>query len=561
METLKEINFLPNPHIKGKSLDYAKTVQVYANLFEMKFTKKITMYQYPYEVLPKIANDNMIIRRQLFIEPQRQLKVKYGLYLIDSDSLYSLEKVDEINIVKTSLKSTNKYEIKINKYLNQTVINEKDALKSELQKHFIELIIKDILLANPNIERFKDTYILLDRKEKLFIDKDKNTSVNFYPGFRTALVETDKAMFLNVVLTHKFIRNETLLNYIKRFGDINKKSVQEDINVELKGRSFKVKYAKRNYQIDEIDFDLNPVNTQINYGGKTINHIEYYKKAYNIEIKEQNQPLIIVRKKDSNKIYFIPELCYLAGINEEDSMNRKFMKKVSECTKMNPTQKVEEINNFIQLLHDINEDNKTKMSSKKKTEHYGIQISPLKDLFPAYYMKEAKLIDGSGQFFDKNNTEIKLDKNIINEVKWVLFFEENYDENEIYLLKDFNEAQGKYGIKIKNPLKVKIPYGSNVNKWISEVNKYFGEGKKEYSFALFLLGENNYIYPQLKINSLCNNGYISQVVKVDTLYNDKIKNISSNILNQINAKLGGALYKITYTKMKFIFHIIYFNYF
>ena len=241
METLKEINFLPNPHIKGKSLDYAKTVQVYANLFEMKFTKEITMYQYPYEVLPKIANDNMIIRRKLFIEPQRQLKAKYGLYLIDSDSLYSLEKVDEINIVKTSLKSTNKYEIKINKYLNQTVINEKDALKSELQKHFIELIIKDILLANPNIERFKDTYILLDRKEKLFIDKDKNTSVNFYQGFRTALVETDKAMFLNVVLTHKFIRNETLLNYLKRFGDINKKSVQEDINVELKGRSFKVK--------------------------------------------------------------------------------------------------------------------------------------------------------------------------------------------------------------------------------------------------------------------------------------------------------------------------------
>ena len=548
MEALKEINFLTNPHIKGESLDYTKSVKVYANLFEMKFTKKITMYQYPYEVIPKIANDNMAIRRQLFIEPQRQLKAKYGLYLIDSDSLYSLEKVEDINIVKTSLKTTNKYEIKINKYLNQTVINEKDALKSELQKHFIELIVKDILLANPNIERFKDTYILLDRKLELPLDKNKNTSVNFYPGFRTSLVETDKAMFLNVVLTHKFIRNETLLDYIKRFGDINKKSVQDDINVELKGSSFKVKYAKRNYQIDEIDFDLNPVNTQINYEGKTINHIEYYKKAYNIEIKDNNQPLIIVRKKDSNKTYFIPELCYLAGINEEDSMNRKFMKKVSECTKMNPTQKVEEINNFIQLLQDTNEDNKTKMSSKKKTEHYGIQISPLKDLFPAYYMTETKLIDGNGQFFDKYKKEIILDKNVINEVKWVLFFEENYDENEIYLLKDFNEAQGKYGIKIKNPLKIKIPYKSSVNKWISEVNKYFGEGKTKYAFALFLLGENNYIYPQLKLHSLCNNGYISQVVKVDTLYNDKIKNISSNILNQINAKLGGALYKIKIDK-------------
>ena len=549
MENLKPINFLPNPHIKGKTLDYVKPVGVYANLFEMKFTKEIKMYQYPYEVIPEISKDNMKIRKELFIEPQRQLKAKYGLYLIDSDSMYSLEKVDDINVVKTSLRlknEVNKYEIKINKYLNPTVINEKDAMKSEKKKHFIELIVKDILLANPNIERFKDTYIMLDRVETLNIDKF--SSVNFYPGFRTSFVETDKGMFLNVVLTHKFIRNKTLLDYMKNFGDLKKKSIQEDINTELKGRSFKVDYAKRNYIIDEIDFDLNPVNKKLNYEDKTINHIEYYKKAYNIDIKNKDQPLIIVRKKDSKSIYFVPELCYLVGIDESDTTNKKFMKKVSECTKMDPTQKVLETNEFIQLLQDKTEDKKTHMSSKKKSDHYGIKITPLKDLFPAYYMKQPQLLDGTGQVFDKYNKEIKLDKNIINKVKWVLFYEDNYDENEKYLLKDFKDASGKYGIKLENPLKVKIPYGAEVDEWIREANKYFGEEKREYDFALFLLGENIYIYPQLKMHSLCHNGYISQVVKVDTLYNDKIKNICSNILIQINAKLGGSLYKIQIDK-------------
>ena len=549
MENLKPINFLPNPHIKGKTLDYVKPVGVYANLFEMKFTKEIKMYQYPYEVIPEISKDNMKIRKELFIEPQRQLKAKYGLYLIDSDSMYSFEKVDDINVVKTSLRlknEVNKYEIKINKYLNPTVINEKDAMKSEIQKHFIELIVKDILLANPNIERFKDTYIMLDRVETLNIDKF--SSVNFYPGFRTSFVETDKGMFLNVVLTHKFIRNKTLLDYMKNFGDLKKKSIQEDINTELKGRSFKVDYAKRNYIIDEIDFDLNPVNKKLNYEDKTINHIEYSKKAYNIDIKNKDQPLIIVRKKDSKSIYFVPELCYLVGIDESDTTNKKFMKKVSECTKMDPTQKVLETNEFIQLLQDKTEDKKTHMSSKKKSDHYGIKITPLKDLFPAYYMKQPQLLDGTGQVFDKYNKEIKLDKNIINKAKWVLFYEDNYDENEKYLLKDFKDASGKYGIKFENPLKVKIPYGAEVDEWIREANKYFGEEKREYDFALFLLGENIYIYPQLKMHSLCHNGYISQVVKVDTLYNDKIKNICSNILIQINAKLGGSLYKIQIDK-------------
>ena len=50
------------------------------------------------------------------------------------------------------------------------------------------------------------------------------------------------------------------------------------------------------------------------------------------------------------------------------------------------------------------------------------------------------------------------------------------------------------------------------------------------------------------MHSLCNNGYISQVVKVDTLYSDKIRNICSNILIQINAKLGGSLYQIKIDK-------------
>lgn len=112
----------------------------------------------------------------------KQVKAKYGLFLIDSDSLYSLEKIDEVNIFKTSLRlknELNNYETKINKYVNQTVIKGEDVGKSELQKHFIELIVKDILLANQNVERFKDTYIMVN-KEKIITLKD-NTTIKFYP--------------------------------------------------------------------------------------------------------------------------------------------------------------------------------------------------------------------------------------------------------------------------------------------------------------------------------------------------------------------------------------------
>ena len=59
---------------------------------------------------------------------------------------------------------------------------------------------------------------------------------------------------------------------------------------------------------------------------------------------------------------------------------------------MTPDQKVNFINNFIQLLQDETE-NEEKCCSKKKSELYGINIVPM-ELFTAYYMKKTKLIDG-----------------------------------------------------------------------------------------------------------------------------------------------------------------------
>ena len=159
-------------------------------------------------------------------------------------------------------------------------------------------------------------------------------------------------------------------------------------------------------------------------------------------------------------------------------------------------------------------------------------------------MKETKLLDGNNRIVDKRSKDVNLVKNI-NLYKWVLFYEENQDNNEGFLSEKLFQASRRYHINIGKPKKIKMPYGANANKWINEANKYFGEGKSEYDFAIFLLGDNYNIYPKLKVHSLCTNGYISQVIKVDTLWKEGgIMSICSKILLQINAKLGGALYTI-----------------
>ena len=183
METKKEIDFLTNPHINGKKLNYVEPVNIYANLFEIKLTKELQLYQYPYEVKPKIEEGNIYIRQKLFKNRYKEIKEKYGFFFISGDSLYSLNKVENITIFKSILrlkKEKIEYSVEIGKYENKKIIKEEDISKDPLSKQFIELMIKDILLTNPNVECFKDTYIMVNKGEE--IDINEFSSFTFYPG-------------------------------------------------------------------------------------------------------------------------------------------------------------------------------------------------------------------------------------------------------------------------------------------------------------------------------------------------------------------------------------------
>ena len=542
-----QINFLQNPHINANSIPDLNPVQVYVNLFNIKLTKVLKMFEYSYEIAPQIPGGANQILQEIFKFNSRQLKAKYGLFFISGNAFYSMKKIEEITITKSKLNNDNEYTITLSKCTKEKMIKDEDFKKN---KNLIELIVKDILLVNPNIERFEDTYILNNTVQDI-------KPFKFYQGYKISMIETDIGNLLNVIPTHKLIRSETILKFLEKYDYKNNKEDQKEINTKRKGLSFKVCYAKRHYIIDEIIFDRNPSNKTINYEGKSINLIEYYNKAYKKTIKNEDQPLILVRKKGNNgeqvNLYFVPEFCNLININEEDVINSDFLQNISQYTKLKPKDKVKRINAFINLLKDTTENNSLdNMSSKKKYDYYGIDIIPM-DLIQAYYMKETELTAGQNKIIDVNKYSKGKDKvNLFqktNMIKWVLFYEDNSDNNEGYIIEKLNLASAKYGLKLNNPLQIKIPKNANAQKWINEVNKYFGKEKREYDFALLLLGGNsNILYPKLKVHSLCTNGYVSQVIKVDTLWEGEkkktIMGICSKILLQINAKIGGASYTI-----------------
>ena len=550
-------NYLTKPKLVTKQLSYVKdTKNVYVNLFKISLKKEIKLYQYPYKVEPEVEAGDLVIRSLIFKKASRQLKSLYGECFFSGDSLYAIKEVIEIKSVKSKLynktKGVTEYVIELQKVANVKTLKEQDIQKDQLAKQCIEILIRDILRGNPNLEFYKGLFVQKNKSKKIETDR---VSINFYPGFTTSFMETDSGNYLNVTLKNKIISTDNMLKFLKDQDYKNKKNY-ERIKEMLIGRSFKVSYARKNYVIDDITFDANPKTQTFDYEGHTVTLVDYYDSAHKIKIQDLTQPLIIVKRtgleplkggKDFKKIekdlFFIPELCYLAGLDDAATKDFKFMKKLADYTKLSPNDRIDKTNEFLNLLKEPEKDknNPEKLSAKEKSELYGIEVSAVDKMFEACYMKETELIAGGNKTIKPTDKLFKvlIKKNMQN---WVCFYEKSDYDNADYLNKTLSKAAGGYGLQIDEPQWVEMPNRSSGKDWILTADDYIGKGKKDYSFAVFLLGKNDRIYSTLKKHSLCTNGYVSQVVKTRSLEKNAMS-VCSKILLQINAKLQGVSYK------------------
>ena len=555
MELEDDINFLEKPKIDFSKVNYISNKKnVYANLYEIELKKPLQLYQYPFSITPRVDSGDIKVRQKLFKACSRKLKEAYGECFISGDSLFGIKKNEQVNSITLNF-GKNDYTLDFQKFKNEKVIRQEDIHKDPLAKQFIEMLIKDILHANPKLEFYRDLFVLTNKKEKI---ESENASVYFYPGFTTSFMETDGGNYLNVTLKNKIIQKDTILDYINGYEYKNNTKIQEEIVKNLKGRSFKVSYMKRNHIIDDILFNRSPKTQTFNFNGKTINLIDYYKDAHEeTEITDEDQPLILVRKKgpqnEEKNLYFIPELCSLSGLEDSDVKDGYFMRDLAKKTKLEPNDRVFKTNQFLELFKNterkkiIDKKDKKKPpielpSSKEKSDLYGIEIKPLNKLYTAYYMKKTKIIAGNNKkLTPKDKVFPVLQKEDM--TYWICLYEKRNYKNADDLYKTLKSASKGFGLNIEEPEWIEMPNNSKAKDWTSTAEEYIGKGKKDYSFAVFLIGDNDELYTKLKIHSLCTNGYISQIIKSKTVKKKGLMSICSKILLQINAKLGGASYK------------------
>jgi len=549
MEATK-IEYQTKPTLAKAKLTYLKPEEkeIYVNLFKINIKKPLKLFQYPYAVSPEIDAADLRIRNKLFRyagigEREQRKKVKdfYGECFVFGDSLYAMKEIKEPKIFdcKLYLDGLTKYEIKIQPKANERTINQCDLEKDPLTKQFIEILIRDILRANPNLDFYRGLFVL--KNQRKVIDS-KNGSVNFYPGYTTSFMETEGGNYLNVTLKNKILSTDTVLEYMDYYG-YKTQSEKDKLRDDLIGKSFKVCYAKKNYVIDDILFDRNPKLQDFMYDGKKVFLKDYYLQKHKIKIKNLDQPLLVVKKENSEKkeinLYFVPELCNLAGLDDEFIKDRDFMKKLADYTKLEPKDRINKTNEFLNLLVNNERKGQDQLSAREKSELYGIEVTALDKHHKAYNMKETILEGHNHQAITAKNKQF----NVISKkdmTKWIcLYRKSNYNDAD-NLYKSLSQASRGYKLTISEPEWVEMGDRDSAKIWVDTAGDYM-KGN-QYKFALFLLDRNDKIYKQIKIHSLCKHGYISQVVKVSSIKKKNALSVCSKILLQINAKLSGVSY-------------------
>ena len=368
-------------------------VSLTTNLLKLEISKqeqKLCIYSASVE--PELAKDNYSLLSKIQRQIDNELNKYFTRKCFSGNNLFaSSNDPQPIVTCKANVENVD-YTVTLKK-VNQMEMSAITDFEGENQrkKSFLEKIIKDILLKNKNTIKFGDDRTIVKIEERNVIEPDpKNGSKEtIYKGFFTSAQITENGLFLLVLNVNKYVSQVTVYDKINEIRNEHKKLPESEIRKIIEEyfiihKTVLTIYGSlRTYRIKSIDYDADPRKTSFNIKEgdqiKTITIEEYYKRQYNVKIRDPKQPLLIAEKKtkikklpkcksnkDSNEkdknqndiqeeptIYLVPELLFITGTNNTyDSRDKR--RNIINKTKVDPNKKMEEIGKISELMNNDN---------------------------------------------------------------------------------------------------------------------------------------------------------------------------------------------------------------
>ncbi|CAE7812892.1 PIWIL1 [Symbiodinium sp. CCMP2456] len=301
-------------------------------------------------------------------------------------------------------------------------------------------------------------------------------------------------------------------------------------------------YNSRVYRIKQVHFDMNPSQTfqyHVRGGGaQEYTYADYLFQYYQKTVTFKQQPILeAYPEKATEKVFLLPEFCCPVGVTDEMRKEKTALSEVLKQIKASPMERHNEIVRHgeemeKQLPETLNAWGCHLGQPIETLEVEAKQLEPLQVCFSTKQMSAIE--EGSfGKSIRGVQRPVMIDQ-------WLLFYPETDEKVVDTWLKSLRDvAQVAFGCKLNQPTKVcyRDPFG--------ELQSKIVEHKTPSIQLMMLLISGKYernVYTSFKLLACEHYPCISQVVRSETL--GKGKTIPKQVIQQIHAKFGGALWQI-----------------
>lgn len=108
-------------------------------------------------------------------------------------------------------------------------------------------------------------------------------NIEVWPGFFSAMNKVEIGPYIQIDITNKVVRKDTLLQDIENMSDKNMSN--EAINEKVANIIVVTSYTKKTYRISHLDFTKNPSSTfEVGKGEEVVekSFSQYYKEKYGV---------------------------------------------------------------------------------------------------------------------------------------------------------------------------------------------------------------------------------------------------------------------------------------
>lgn len=132
---------------------------------------------------------------------------------------------------------------------------------------------------------------LYDAVAKKIID----SRIELWPGYITSIRQHERKILLCCELSHKVMRTETALSILMDLLRSCPSNYKDVFAKEMIGTTVLTDYNNKTYKIANVDFQKSPSSTFPSKNGGEESFISYYKRRYDITIRDPRQPLLICK--------------------------------------------------------------------------------------------------------------------------------------------------------------------------------------------------------------------------------------------------------------------------